>query len=259
LLANRMFNLRLTDPLTGFFAIRREVVESALPDLSEVGFKVLLDLITAAHPAPKIVEVPFRFRKRVHGESKLDKRVMYDFFIFILQKKIAPLVRLPSRFISFCLINSFGVLIHLLVLAIGLNLTGLSFLSAQLVATAFAMVFNYTANNQLTYSDRRLKGLRFYIGFLIFAALSSVGVIANVGVSSMIHQRFESLIYLAPAALGALLTVVWNYVASQAFVWGRTRYGYFARQRSRLVRMQKSKPTLASWSEVKLDKTGRAS
>jgi hypothetical protein len=48
-------------------------------------------------------------------------------------------------------------------------------------------------------------------------------VIANVGVASMLVAQYDSLLYLVPAALGALLTVVWNYVVTLAFVWGQDR------------------------------------
>lgn len=222
-LANTLFGLQLTDPLTGFFAIRRETVMDALPDMSEAGFKVLLDFITAAKPPPKVVELPFRFRERLHGESKLDSRVLYDFFLFFIEKKIAPFVPLPARFLSFALINAFGILIHLGVLSFEVNTLGAGFEISTLAATVLAMAFNYWANNALTYRDRRLKGARFYLGFLTFAGLSSVGVVANVGVASMIHEQYESLFYLVPAALGALITVVWNYVVTLAFVWGQGR------------------------------------
>lgn len=222
-LANRLFGLSLTDPLTGFFVIRRDVVLNALPELSEVGFKILLDLIATARPRPKVVEVPFKFRERKHGESKLDNRVMYDFFLFFVEKKIAPILPLPARFISFALINSFGILINLAVLALAMQTLGANFQGSTLIATIAAMTFNYWANNALTYRDRRLKGVKFYLGFLVFVALSSVGVIANVGVASMLHAQYESLFYLVPAALGALLTVVWNYVVTLAFVWGQDR------------------------------------
>lgn len=222
-LANRLFGLKLTDPLTGFFAIRRQTVLDALPEMSEIGFKVLLDFITAVRPSPKIVEIPFRFRERLHGESKLDRRVLYDFFLFFIEKKIAPIVPLPARFLSFALINAFGILIHLGALSLALNMLGVGFQNSALMATVLAMAFNYSANNILTYRDRRLKGTRFYLGFIVFAALSSVGVIANVGVASLMHAQYESLFYLVPAALGALITVVWNYVVTQAFVWGQGR------------------------------------
>ena len=228
-LANGVFGLGMSDPLTGFFVVRRDVVLRALPELSELGFKILMDIIISSHPRPRIVEVPFRFRERQHGESKLDNRVLYDFFLFFLEKKVSRLIPVPARFISFAMINSIGILAHL---AAFLPLSGgLGFARAQLVATLIAMAFNYTVNNEVTYSDRKLRGQKFYAGFVIFATLCSLGVIANVGVASMLHQGYPGLMALLPAAAGAFVTVVWNYVATNVFVWGRGRFASRLRDR----------------------------
>lgn len=221
-LANRAFGLDLTDPLTGFFAIRRSAVVEALPNLSGQGFKVLLDLITAPARRPRVVELPFRFRPRLHGSSKLDKRVMYDFFLFFIEKKVRPILPLPARFISFALINSAGILVHLGALVALVGLLGTGFTAAQLAGTFLGMAFNYSVNNAVTYSDRKLKGRNFYIGFVIFSVLCSVGIVANVGVANILHERYAELSYVLPALAGALITVVWNYAATRALVWGRS-------------------------------------
>lgn len=222
-LANAAFGLDLTDPLTGFFVIRRDVLVRALPDLSEQGFKILLDLITSAKPRPRVMELPFRFREREHGESKLDNKVMYDFFLFFLEKKIGHFLRLPARFLSFGIINTIGILLHLLILEAGLAWFGFSFAVAQLVATMLAMAFNYSANNLVTYNDRQLKGADFYTGFVIFALLCSVGVVANVGIATVLHVQYADIAHELPALAGAMITAVWNYAATKLFVWGKRR------------------------------------
>jgi dolichol-phosphate mannosyltransferase len=146
---------------------------------------------------------------------------MYDFFLFFLEKKVSRFIPVPARFISFAMINAIGILVHL---AAFVPLAGgLGFARAQLVATLIAMAFNYTVNNEVTYSDRKLRGGKFYVGFVIFAVLCSLGVVANVGVASMLHQGYPGLVALLPAAAGAFVTVVWNYVATHVFVWGRGR------------------------------------
>lgn len=223
-LSNLLFRLNMSDPLTGFFMMRRAVVVNALPELSEIGFKVLIDLIVSNKPRPRVKEVPFRFRSRVHGESKLDNRVMYDFFLFFIEKKISKYLPLPARFISFSLINSIGILVHLAILVPAVSLASMAFGMAQLLATGVAMFFNYSVNNALTYRDQQLKGRHFYTGFLIFAGLCSIGVLGNIGVASIIHEQYESLLYVIPAMAGAFITVVWNYVATRAFVWGNSRF-----------------------------------
>ena len=235
-LSNAMFKLDMTDPLTGFFVVRRSVVRRALPDLSELGFKVLMDLVISAKPRPRVAEVPFKFRSRVHGESKLDNRVMYDFFLFFVEKKIARVLPLPARFLSFAFVNSIGILVHLAVLVPLVSLAGAAFATGQFLATLVAMFFNYAVNNLVTYRDRQLKGANFYFGFIVFGVLCSLGVLANVGVSTVLHRDYPQIVYLLPAVAGALITVVWNYVATQAFVWGRTKFpGAALRKREKVA------------------------
>ena len=201
--------------------IRRQAVLDALPHLSGQGFKVLLDLITASPEPLRIAELPFRFRARVHGELKLDNRVMYDFFLFFIEKKIRPVLPLPARFISFALVNTVGIGVHLLALVFMVGFLGTGFTIAQLIGTFLGMLFNYSVNNVVTYSDQRLKGRNFYIGFLIFSTLCSIGIVANIGMANILHERYSELSYVLPALAGALIAVVWNYVATQTLVWGR--------------------------------------
>ena len=220
-LANRAFNLDLTDPLTGFFVVRRSTVLEALPHLSGQGFKILLDLIISPAIRPRVVELPFKFRPRLHGESKLDRRVMYDFFLFFIEKKVRPILPLPARFISFALINSVGILVHLATLVVMVGLLGSGFTLGQLMGTFLGMAFNFTVNNAVTYSDKTLRGYRFVLGFGLFCVLCSVGVVANIGMANILHERYTEASYVLPALAGALIAVVWNYAATQAFVWGR--------------------------------------
>lgn len=221
-LANKFFGVNMTDPLTGFFVMRRDVLTRALPRMSEIGFKILLDLIISARPRPRVTEVPFQFRNRLHGESKLDSRVVYDFFLFFLEQKIGKALPVSARFISFALINSVGILAHIVALMIAISM-GFAFGVSQFAATVLSIIFNFTINNAVTYSDRQLKGFDYYKGLVVYGALCSLGIFANVGVAMMLYKEFESFSYLLPAVAGALITVVWDFVATQAFVWGRQR------------------------------------
>lgn len=220
-MANRLFGLTLTDPLTGFFAMRRETLVTALPDLSERGFKILLDVIISMHPRPRVKELGFQFRQRERGVSKLDRRVLYDFLLLFIEKTLDQFVHIPGRFISFSIINGLGVMLHVAVFVAASNAT--DFLRAQLLATLVSVFFNFGLNNWLTYSDQTLKGARFWLGLLVFSAVCSIGVAANVGIASLLHRDFERLLHIVPAVAGALITLVWNYATTKLFVWGRER------------------------------------
>ena len=102
------------------------------------------------------------------------------------------------------------------------SISHVPFTWAQLIATMVSMLFNYTVNNTVTYYDKRLRGAAFWGGFILFSILCAVGILGNIGVASIIHQRFAEVFYIVPAIAGALVTVVWNYVATNVFVWGRS-------------------------------------
>lgn len=78
--------------------MRRDLFDTLLPRLSGTGFKILLDLVMSAPRTVRIVEVPFVFRPRLAGESKLDIVVLIQFATMLLDK----LTRgwLPTRFMA---------------------------------------------------------------------------------------------------------------------------------------------------------------
>ncbi len=90
-LASPIMKTRLSDPMSGFFAVRRDVLLEAAPRLSNVGYKILLDLV-ASHPRPlKLAEVGYTFGTRQHGESKLDEMVALEYLELLLDKSDRPL------------------------------------------------------------------------------------------------------------------------------------------------------------------------
>ena len=71
-LASPIMKTRLSDPMSGFFAVRRDVLLEAAPGLSNVGYKILLDLVASSPRTLKLAEVGYTFGTRQSGESKLD-------------------------------------------------------------------------------------------------------------------------------------------------------------------------------------------
>jgi dolichol-phosphate mannosyltransferase len=224
-LAGRLTRAPITDPMSGFFMLRRDAFMAALPNLSTVGFKILLD-IAASTPEPlRVAEVPYTFRTRQHGESKLDSLVLWEYLQLLLDKMFGRYV--PVRFISFAMVGGSGVFVHFLVLTIVLEslLTfgdgaahqGRSFAIAQGAATLVATTSNFLLNNLLTYRDQRLTGRRLWWGWLSFNLVCGIGFLANVGIAHYLYQRQNYLIVSALA--GIAVTTVWNYAMSSIFTW----------------------------------------
>ena len=206
----------LKDPMSGFFLMRREAFDAAVRKLSQQGFKILLDLFASA-PAPlKFAELPYVFRRRVHGESKLDSMAAWEYGMLLIDKLIGHVV--PSRFILFGVVGGFGILVHLAALGAALH-AGITFAVAQTIAVLIAMTSNFALNNMLTYRDRRLSGWRFLTGLFSFYAICSMGAVANVAVASLIYA--QSYAWWLAGVAGAVVGAVWNYAVTSFYTWRR--------------------------------------
>lgn len=216
-LAAPIMKTRLSDPMSGLFAIRRDVLLDAAPNLSSVGYKILLDLV-ASHPrALKVSEVGYTFGVRTSGSSKLDQMVALEYIELLLDKTIGRWI--PVKLVQFGAIGSVGVGVHLALLYLLLNTAGASFSVAQAGAVIGAMTFNFALNNRFTYRDRQLKGLAWVTGLLSFYLVCSLGAVANVGIGSLVYDRLPE--WWVAGVAGAIVGSVWNYVASGWLTWTR--------------------------------------
>jgi len=214
-IAKRVLGVRIADPMSGFFMIRRDRFEALAPQLSTQGFKILLDVVATARGELKAIEIPYSFGARLHGESKLDSMVALDFLGLVLAKLTNDIISL--RFLLFAMVGSIGLGVHLATLFVLHSLIQLPFAEAQAAGALVAMTSNFVLNNFLTYRDQRLKGFAVLRGLLLFYLVCSVGLLANVGVAFSVYDQ-EPVWWLAGTA-GALMGVVWNYAMSGLFVW----------------------------------------
>ena len=217
-LARLLVGSKVSDLMSGFFAIKRERFEAIAPGLTTSGFKILLDILATANPPLRASEVGYHFRARFAGSSKFDLRAMMDFFGLVVHKTTRGLI--PPRFAMFILVGGLGVVIHLLVLRIAMQNEGASFAAAQAIATIVAMTSNFFINNTLTYSDAKLRGRRALVGLAQFYAVCGIGAVANVGVATWLFG-LNNTWWLAGIA-GIVMSSVWNYTMSSLFIWRQT-------------------------------------
>jgi len=212
---SRVLTRDLTDPMSGFFMVRRAFLERVVRRLYGRGFKILLDLIAAARGEARIAELPYRMRSRLHGESKLGARVIAEFFMLILYHLFGRL--LPARFFLFAAVGATGLAVHLAVLWFAFTATG-AFLPSQLAATLVAMTSNFFLNNAFTYGDQRLGGRRLWRGLLSFYLACGLGAFINVAVAEWLFLK--SAAYWAAGMAGALIAALWNFFTTASFTWG---------------------------------------
>ena len=215
-IAKLIIRAELTDPMSGFFMLTREAFAGSMRNLSGQGYKILLDIF-ASHPDTlRLRELPYEFRTRQHGESKLDALVTWEYLMLVADKLFGRFV--PVRFLMFLIVGGIGVFVHFGVLSLLLKGMGADFQLSTIAATVTAMTFNFFVNNLLTYRDRRLRGVWAIVkGLVSFYIVCSLGAVANVGVATALFER--DYVWWGAGLAGVLVGTVWNYAATSLFTW----------------------------------------
>lgn len=213
-LGRRVLSVNLTDPVSGFFMLRRPMIDHVAERVTDGGFKVLFDIIASQSAPPRCVELPYIFRQRQAGASKLDAQVVLQYASLLFAKLSHDV--LSPRLLMFGAVGALGVGVHLSLLYSLLALH-LRFAVAQGVAALGAMTSNYLINNSFTFRDRRKHGWALVWGFLRFASLCSVGLLANVAVADLVQQHIG--IWWVSGLAGAGVGAAWNFATASLAVW----------------------------------------
>lgn len=209
----------LSDPMSGFFMVERKFLEEVVRSASGIGFKILLDLVASSTRPVRIGELPYTFRQRLHGDSKLDILVGLEYLQLLLDKSVGDL--LPARFLIFGMVGSLGVVIAMAVLAVLFRGLHVEFFTAQAIATVAAMTVNFFLNNSTTYRDRRLKGRQLWWGLTSFYMACSLGSAINLRIADGL-ERFGVRWFIA-GTFGLVIGGIWNYGITSFLTWRRSR------------------------------------
>jgi dolichol-phosphate mannosyltransferase len=229
-IANKVTGVELSDPMSGFFMLRTETLRADAHRLSGVGFKILLDILATVERPLRVKEFPLNFAARAEGESKLDQTVVFEFLIGLYDKWLGRFI--PTRFALFGTVGALGVGVQLGALWVLLHLIfgerfvygnwseSATFNVANTLAAVIAMTFNFVLNNELTYSDKRLRGFGPLMrGWAQFAVTCSLGLLTNIGSAAVLKTLgFHAVVAVV---VGIVLGSVWNFALSSKFVWGK--------------------------------------
>ena len=218
-LSRLVLHTTVSDPMSGFFLADRRFIDDCIYRTSGVGFKLLVDLLASSRRPVKLAEVPYTFRLREAGESKLDLMVGFEYLYLVLDKLTGGLI--PPRFAMFTVVGAAGVVLHLATLGL-LYLNGYaSFQASQIAATLLAMTANFLLNNLFTYRDARLRGSRLLTGLLTFYAACAVGSAINLSVSGDLLRH--GLPWVLSGLAGLAISSVWNYGVTSVTTWRAKR------------------------------------
>lgn len=224
-LSQRICHCKLSDPMSGFFLIRRSFLMEVVRDVRGEGFKILVDMLSSARRPVSLNEVGYTFRARTHGESKLDAAVAVEYLFLVLNKMLGDVI--PVHLTLFMLVGCIGLILHLLTLLYLVDGQHVHFLTAQIIATFLAMTENFVLNNRITFRDRRLKGKHLLPGILRFAVTCSFGAWANFIFTRALWQ--SGVEWLVAGFAGIMIASVWNLSVSSFVTWPVRRHSADAR------------------------------
>ena len=214
-LANLFGRVPVSDPMSGYFVVNRNYLNEVVHSLSGKGFKILLDLLLSAERPVRVEEVPYTFRNRLRGESKLEPLVGLEYLELLVDKTLGQW--LPTSYVFFGLVGAVGLICHLALVFLLIRFGRLSLSVAQTASSMVIIALNFMLNNQLTFRAARLKGLRALRGLALFYAACFIGLIANVQFADYL-ARFGVPWYGASLA-GIIIGSVWNFGVSRATIW----------------------------------------
>ena len=206
LLARSCFPRRVgrvcTDPMTGFFCVRREAVH--LDRLRPRGFKILLEIL-ARHDLA-VAEVPFAFGERNDGESKASWRNGAQFLYQMAALRMGRMSR-------FAAVGALGTILNLLLMWLLLRETSLHYLPAAVIATEVAILHNFVLQERFVFNDLRDNRHRWWTRLLHSMLYNNADTLARLPALAFLVE-----VLAFPSVLAQGITLAVAFLARFIFV-----------------------------------------
>ena len=214
LIIKKVLNITSTDPLSGFFMVKKESFLKSSENLQTQGFKVLADFLATSGKNIEIKEIGYRFKNRLAGESKMSFLTILELIGLVLSQILKG--RVSIRFILFCMVGLSGIFVQLLITGLVMLLIN-QFPTSQTFGIIAAMTSNYFLNNIITFQERKLKSLDLIRGLFSFYLICSLGAFTNIAIATYIFSFSSN--WLISSFIGACFGAVWNFTLSSIFTW----------------------------------------
>ena len=214
LIIKKVLNIASTDPLSGFFMVKKESFLKSSENLQTQGFKVLADFLATSKNNIEIKEIGYKFRNRTAGESKMGLLTALELIGLVLSQILKG--RVSIRFILFCMVGASGIFVQLIVTGFAMLLIN-QFPTSQTLGIVAAMTSNYFLNNIITFQERKLKSLDLIRGLFSFYLICSLGAFANIAIATYVFDFSSN--WLISSFIGACFGAVWNFTLTSIFTW----------------------------------------
>ena len=214
LIVKKVLKITSTDPLSGFFMVKKETFLKSSDNLQTQGFKVLADFLATSGENIEIEEIGYKFKNRIAGESKMSFLTALELIGLVLSQILKG--RVSIRFILFCMVGLSGIFVQLLITGLAMLLIN-QFPTSQTLGIISAMTSNYFLNNIITFQERKLESLDLIRGLFSFYLICSLGAFTNIAIATYIFSFSSN--WLISSFIGACFGAVWNFTLTSIFTW----------------------------------------
>jgi dolichol-phosphate mannosyltransferase len=208
----------VTDPVSGFFAVKRDLVQYA--PLKPRGYKILLEILGRSY-WHTIKEIPYTFTNRKVGESKLKTGTILEFIQEIIEISTHPTGRAQKELTKikrFAVVGVSGIFVNMIMLATLKEWFSVPLVWASFMAIECAIITNFLVNDRWTFhGEGRDKPLLHRA--LSFNAVSIGGMIINVVILALLSAL--GVWYILGNLAGIIFGFGWNFLINRKITWSK--------------------------------------
>ncbi len=226
LIAKKGLGIDTHDPMSGFFAFKRNIIKEL--NIDAIGFKFLLEILVKTKGV-NIKEIPYTFQNRELGSSKISIKTIFDYFRSVLKlyRYGKPLEkqekRLSVKFLykagRFYTVGASGFIVNYL---ISLLLTGgvsdMWYLHANVIGIAASITTNFILNKTWTFGDRDFRVKKTISQYGKFVMFSSLGALVQLGMVYFLVDN-NSMSYPLALILAVITAAFGNFVLNKKWTF----------------------------------------
>lgn len=201
---------RISDPMSGFFAVRAATLDSST--LRPLGYKILLELVVRTRPV-RVAEVPYTFQPRFAGESKSSLK---EGLRFLRHLAVLRLGATRARMLGYGVIGASGLLPNMATLWLLSGVLGMHYLPAAIIANQVAIAWNFTLTDLLLYRSRQRRS--FASRLSRFIVLGNVDLVARIPALALLVGSLH-LGYLLGNALTLVAAFLLRFLALERIIY----------------------------------------
>lgn len=205
-----------TDPVSGFFGIKKDLVIST-PNLRPKGYKILLEFLGKCK-WNKITELPYTFKNRKLGNSKLKTTTIVDFL-----KQLVDISLYPGRaqneikkIIKFATVGIIGIGVNMAFLSVFKEIFATPLFFASFLAIEISIISNFLMNDNFTFKGTNCEK-SFFHRLLSYNSICVGSMLINI--ATLMTLTLLGINYLIGNAIGILIGYIWNFLMNRKITW----------------------------------------